>query len=182
MLRERTDHRRELFLQTGNPPPEIEPEIQRDLLVARAAGVQPLAQIADALDELPLDECVHIFVGTVDERGLAPASLENVRERRGHLLRFGRVEDAGAGEPFNPRKAARHIVFEETPVESKGRPELEGNGIGLAAETSGPEIRHRLLRHRGGGTICALRRARRAFFAAVSTGSPQILMKPSAAE
>ena len=76
--RERADNRRKLRLQAGNLPPEVEAQIERHLLVARSAGVQPLAEIADAFDELPLDERVHVFVGAVDERGLAPASLENV--------------------------------------------------------------------------------------------------------
>src|SRR5688572_9908977 len=66
---EGTHHRCELLLKTGDPPAEIEPEIQRDLLVARAARVQAFAQVASALDEFPLDERVHIFVWTVDERG-----------------------------------------------------------------------------------------------------------------
>ena len=123
-------------LQTGNLAPQIEAQIERHLLVAGASRVQPLAEIADALDELPLDERVHVFVRTVDERRLAPASLENLVERRRHLLGFGLVEDADASEPLDPRKAARHVVFEETPIESKGRPELERDGIGLAAETS----------------------------------------------
>ena len=112
LSRERADHRRKLLLQTGNPPPEVEPQIERHLLVARAAGVQTLAEVADALDELPLDERVHIFVGAVDERGLAPAALEDVRERGGHLLGFGAVEDADARQPLDPRKAAGHVVFE----------------------------------------------------------------------
>ena len=123
-------------LQAGNLPPQIQAQIQRHLLVAGASGVQPLAQIADAFDKLALDECVHIFVGAVDERRLAPASLENVVQRSRHLLGFGFVEDADTGEPLDPRKAARHVVFEETPIEAKGRPELERDGIGLAAETS----------------------------------------------
>ena len=123
-------------LQAWNLAPQIKAQIQRHLLVAGSSRVQPLAQIADAFDKLALDECVHIFIGAIDERGLAPASLENVVQRSRHLLGFGVVEHADAGEPLDPRKAARHVVFEETPVEPKGRPELERNGIGLAAETS----------------------------------------------
>ena len=98
--------------------------------------MQTLAEIADALDELALDERVHVFVGTVDERRLAPAALEDVVERRRHHFGLGLVEDADAGEPLDPREAAGHVVFEQPPVEPERRPELEGNGIGLAAETS----------------------------------------------
>ena len=120
----------------GNPPPKIEPQVERHLLVARASGVQTFAEIADALDELALDKRVHVFVGAVDERGFAASPLEDIDERRGHLLGLGLAEHARAGKPLDPREAARHIVFEETPIEPEGGSEFEGNGIGLAAETS----------------------------------------------
>ncbi len=99
LLRKRIHDRSNLLLKPGNPPPEIEPEIQRHLLVARAARMQPLAQIANALDELPLDERVHIFVWTVDERGLAPAPFENVLERGRNLFRLGVVNTPTPASP-----------------------------------------------------------------------------------
>ena len=43
--------------------------------------MQPLPQVADAFDKLALDECVHILIGTVDERRFAPAPFENVVQR-----------------------------------------------------------------------------------------------------
>ncbi len=136
LLRKRADNRRNVILQGGNLPPKVEPQIQRHLLVAGAPGMQPLAQVADAFDELALDECVHILIGTVDERRLAPAPFENVVQRSRHFLRFRVLEDADSGERVDPCEAARHVVFEEPPIEAKGRPELESHGVGLTAETS----------------------------------------------
>jgi hypothetical protein len=98
--------------------------------------VQTFAEIADTLDELALDKRVHVFVGAVDKCGLAASPLENIDERRGHLLGLGLIQDARAGKSFDPGEAARHIVFEKTPIEPEGGSEFEGNGIGLAAETS----------------------------------------------
>ena len=103
-LRERGDDRRDVILQARNLPPKVQPQIERHLLVAGAAGMQPLAQIADALDELPLDECMHVFIGTVDERGLAPAPFENVVQRGRDLLRF-RASNTPA--PASPSTHAR---------------------------------------------------------------------------
>ena len=80
--RQRRHHGGELPLQQRNAAPEIQPEIERHLFVARSSGVQALAEIADALDELALDERVHVLVGAVDECGLAPAAIEDfVRAR-----------------------------------------------------------------------------------------------------
>ena len=98
--------------------------------------MQPFPQIPNVLDKLALDERVHIFVGSGDECRLAPASLENLIQRGRHLLGFRFVEDPDSGEPLDPRQAAGHVVFEETPIEAKGGPELKRDGIGLAAETS----------------------------------------------
>ena len=98
--------------------------------------MQPLAEIADALDQLPLDKRVHVLVGTIQVGRSTSPTLEDLVERSRYLLGFGFFEDADAGERFDPRQAARHVVFEETPVETEGRSELEGNRIGLGAETS----------------------------------------------
>ena len=136
LFRERADDRRHVLLQRRNPPPKIEAQVQRHLLVSRAPRVQTFAEIAHALDELALDERVHVFVGAVDEHGLAAPPLENIDERRGHLLGLGLAEHTRSGKPLHPREAARHIVFEKTPIEPEGGSEFEGNGIGLAAETS----------------------------------------------
>ena len=124
------------MLQRRNPPPKIEAQVQRHLLVSRAPRVQTFAEIPHALDELALDKRVHVFVGAVDEHGFAAPPLENIDERRGHLLGLGLTEHTRAGKPLHPREAARHIVFEKTPIEPEGGSEFEGNGIGLAAETS----------------------------------------------
>ena len=48
--------------------------------------METLAEIADALDELPLDECMHVLIGSVDKSGLATAAVEDVREGGGDHL------------------------------------------------------------------------------------------------
>ena len=79
--------------------------------------MQTFAEIPHAVDELALDKRVHVFVGAVDERGFAAPPLENIEERRGHLLGLGLAEDTRARKPLHPREAARHIVFEKAPIE-----------------------------------------------------------------
>ena len=47
---------RSFCLQQRNAAAQVQPQIDRDLLVARAAGVQAAAGIADARHQLALDE------------------------------------------------------------------------------------------------------------------------------
>ena len=78
LARERPDNRRDRLLKGGNAAPEIEPEIERHLLVARPPGVQPLPRVTEFGDEQALDEAVYVLVGTVHERGIRAALRENV--------------------------------------------------------------------------------------------------------
>ena len=57
-----------LSLKRRNTAPQIKAQIERYLFVARSSGVETLAQVADTLDELPLDKRVHVFVRTFQER------------------------------------------------------------------------------------------------------------------
>ena len=136
------------FCSNGNPAPQIETQIERHLLVARSSGMQPLAEIADALDQLALDERVHIFVGTVDERRLAPAALEDVVERGRDHLRFRVAEHADAGERLDPRQAARDVVFEEPLVEAKDDPNWKAAGSGSLLKRPDQRFAIGLLRDR----------------------------------
>ena len=70
---DRGDEVRDRLLNRRNPPLQIQAQIDRDLLVPRPSRVKTLAGLADSLDELPLDEGVHVLVRAVDERRV-PAS------------------------------------------------------------------------------------------------------------
>ena len=86
-------------------------------------------------------------------------------------------EHAGARERLRPREAARHVVFEQAPVEAERHAELEDRRR-RAPRRSGrtrDAPSDRLLAVRGAGSPAPRVRA------AVSTGRPQILMKPAAA-
>ena len=86
LSRKRGDDSRHLVLKSRDPSAEIQSKVERNLLVARASCVKPLAEVADSIDELPLHECVNVFVRPVNERRIAPPLLEDVVEgRRDHL-------------------------------------------------------------------------------------------------
>ena len=58
-------------LQRRNPPPQIETQVERDLLVARPSGMKAPPDVADTFDQLALDETVHILVRSRHERRVA---------------------------------------------------------------------------------------------------------------
>ena len=135
----RRDQPRERRLQQRNPAPQVQAQVERDLLVARAAGVKPASGVADPLDQLPLDKAVHVFVGARHVRGIAAAFLENRAQRIGDGARIVGRQHARGGERLGPREAAGHVVFEERAIEAEGDPEVERRGIGRRIEAAGPE-------------------------------------------
>jgi hypothetical protein len=98
--------------------------------------VKALAEVANPVNELALDEGVHVFVRTIDEGGLTAAALQDVIERGGNHFGLSVIEDSETSECFNPREAAGDVVFEQPLVKPEGRPELEGGWIGFARESS----------------------------------------------
>ena len=100
--------------------------------------MQTLAGVAHALDELALDEAVHVLVRTVHERRIRSALLEQRGQRGFDLTRFVRVEHAGFRERAPVREAARDIVFEEAAIEAERGAEFERGGVWSDVEASGP--------------------------------------------
>ena len=137
------NHLRQRLLQQRNAPAQVQPQVERHLLVARSTGVQSPARLADFFDELALDEAVDVFVGSRDIRGIAASLLENLLEpfpdRRRILLR----QHTGGAERLGPGEAARHVVCKERAVEAEGDLEVERRWIGRRIETAGPESHER---------------------------------------
>src|SRR5207247_3094695 len=115
----------DVALQWRNPSHQIQSQIDRDLLVARASGVQAASDVAQPLHNQPLDEAVNVFVGSVDEARIGPSPFENFGERLLDLTGLIPRENAGRCKRARPGDAPRHIVFKEAPIELKGRAELE---------------------------------------------------------
>src|SRR5262249_42093742 len=136
---QRADQLYDRALQQWNATPQVQPEIERDLLVARAAGVQAPARVAELGDEQTLDEAVHVLIAAIDERGIAAAALENPAERGFDLTRLAYVENAGLRQRPRPRLAADHVVFEQPPIEAKRCAEVERRGVRRGGEPAGPQ-------------------------------------------
>ena len=80
-VRQCGDQRDDLALQDRKPAAQVQAKVQRDLLVARAAGVEPAPDVPETIDELPLDERVHVLVGPRDEPRVVPPGPANLDQR-----------------------------------------------------------------------------------------------------
>ena len=135
--------RRPRCCSSRNPAAQIQPQIERHLLVARAAGVQPPAGVADALDQLALDEAVHVLVGTGDPRRVARAPPRGSPSAPPTIARASSArQHAGGAERLGPGEAAGDVVLEERAIEAERDAEVEGGRIGGRVEAAGPERRH----------------------------------------
>ena len=141
--RQRVDHARRRALQQRDAAAQIEPQIERHLLVARSAGVQAAAGVAEPLDQQPLDEAVDVFVGAVDERRIGSAALEQIGERGFDLRALRRRAARPPRQRPRPRQAAGDVVFEQAAIETERRAEVERRRVGRGVEAARPEIRQR---------------------------------------
>ena len=136
LIGERGDGRAQFVLQPRDPAAQVQPQVDRDLLVARTAGVQSTAGIADARDELALDERMDVFVVAGDPRRIAAALLEDLRQALADGLAVRRVEHAGARQRLRPRQAAGDVVFEEPAIERERHAEIKRGRIRRRVESS----------------------------------------------
>src|SRR5262245_35710594 len=101
--------------------------------------MEPPAGIADALNQLPLDEAVDVLIRAGDKRWIAAPVFKNrfktLADRRSVLF----CQHAARAERLRPCQAAGDIVFEQGAVETERNAEIEGRRIGLRIETAGPE-------------------------------------------
>ena len=117
-----------------------QPDIERHLLIAAAAGVDLVGQAAHALFELADDHGVDIFVGCPGEE-LRLASLVADRVESGYELRpFRRRQDADAFERPRERLRAADVRVDQPPVEVErtGKPLEDFRGTFL--EPAAPEL------------------------------------------
>ena len=150
---ERVDQPGHLALHRRQPPPQVQPQVERHLLVAGAAGMQPPAHVARALDQLALDECVHVLVVALEERGVAPPGLQDGGQSVADGGGVRRGQHAGPRQRLGPRQAALHVVLEQAAVEGERRLEAEDGGVRRGLEPAGPQVLfvgHRIARSGSG--------------------------------
>ena len=150
---ERRDDAHDQAIDRDQPAAQVEPQIDADLLVARAARMEALAGVADALDELALDPRVDVLVVALHDPRILAHRVEQRRQGAvdGGVL-VGR-EHAGRADRLGPRQAAGDVVLDEALVEREGPAELEDVLVGLSGEAAGPQIAHERMIDRNAGRV-----------------------------
>jgi hypothetical protein len=138
------DERGDDGLHLGLAQPELargpEAEVGGHLVVAAAARVELLAEVAHAHDELALDPRMDVLVlGFHQDGGIGAPRGEDLAERRLDLTLFLRGEHARAHERLAPGDAPLHVLADELPIERQAVVEFAEEVVGLAFEPSGPD-------------------------------------------
>ena len=167
------DERRDAGIDLQLPRRQLrqrpEPQIRGHLVVAAAAGVELLAEVAHAGHELPLHPAVHVLVRGVHQ-GVRFALRErgHLIQRRAEARQLRLRQDARAGQRRGPCVRTADVLLHQQAVEGQRVVELAEERIRLALEAAGPERRHQAL---------PLREAR--CMARMRLGSEKRRMKPS---
>ncbi len=120
--------------------PEIEPLVQRDLIVAGAAGVELAAHRPRQLDEAALHVHVDVLELAPEREGAALELAADPVEARQQALELRLGDQLRPRERARPRRASGQIVGPEPPVEGQGRGEGFGGRIGPGGEAPGPGL------------------------------------------
>ena len=106
-------------------------QVGRDLIVARAAGVDLAADPAGDLGQPPLDRHVDVLVGVLEGEALPLELGGDLVEAVAQLLELGVVEDAGGVQGAGVGARLAHVVGGQPPVEVERGVERPEDGIRL---------------------------------------------------
>ena len=121
---------------------QVHAQVERDLIVARAGGVQLLAEVADARGEHLLDEHMDVLARGVERERAAVEIVEDALQRvdDGIGVRLG--ENVLRAEHRRVRHAARDVLAVHPAVEADGGVEIVRDRIGHAGRAARPHFCH----------------------------------------
>lgn len=122
--------------EQGDLVAQPEADVERDLVVARAAGVE-LRAGGNALRQFRLEVHVDVLEFRLPPEFSGGDFLADLFEAGADGLQFRRGEHADLGEHGGVRDGADEIVFPEPPVEGNGLGKLGDIGGGTAGEPAG---------------------------------------------
>src|SRR2546425_11962259 len=127
----------ERLLQCWNPASQVKPKVDRDLFVPRPAGMQAPASLADARNQLALDERVNVFVGgSIDQRGVRAYVRANRFEARDDRESLSGGDNAGPAERLCPCLTAGDVILDQTSIDGERLAEVEDLRVGGIRESA----------------------------------------------
>ena len=122
-----------------------EAEIDRDLVVAAARGVQALARFADAFGQPRLDIHVDVFERAREGESARRDLVLDAVEPLGDRFRVGRLDNALFGEHGDMGARASYVLLPQGLVEFDRGVDIFHDGVGSGLEPSAPHfIAHRM--------------------------------------
>ncbi len=139
-IEEGPHHPLQLGLAGDELPRGPQPQVGGDLIVAASAGVQLLAELTDAGDELALDPTVDVLVARGgDRRGILQHRREDVLQSRHHRATLVGGENASPFERLRPRHRALDVLTHQCAVEHERIVEAAKEIVGLAFGPACPQ-------------------------------------------
>ena len=121
---------------------EVEPRVERHLVVAAAGGVQLLARVAYPRGELRLHEGVYVLGGGVNLQRAGFQVGEDAAEALYYLRALGGRDYPALGEHARVGYAARDILLVHSRIHADAGVELVGEFVQRARAASRPELFH----------------------------------------
>jgi len=122
---------------------QVQPDIQRHLVVAAAAGVQPLTRIADAGGQRLLDESMHILGVGVDLQCAAVQILQNRVQTFVNIVHILLGDDTLSAQHGRVDKAALNILLDHPRVKADGRVKIVYAAVNGLAGSALPKLGHK---------------------------------------
>ena len=117
-----------------------EPQVGRDLVVAAAAGVELAADVADAVDERPLDVHVDVFELLAEGEVAGGDFLADLLQAGDDLVPFVVGEDADLGEHVGVGDRAADVLGVEPAVEAHAFGELLDAAVRRLVKHTAPRL------------------------------------------
>ena len=133
----------DLALDVGGSFPQVEAQIQRHLVVAAAAGVQPLARIPHPGGEGLFYEGVDILGGGVDLQRAAVQIIQDAVQAPVDVLYVLFRDDALPSQHGGVDQAALDILLDHPRVEADGGVEVIDAAVDGLAGAPLPKLRHK---------------------------------------
>ena len=102
---------------------QIQPQVERDLIVARTPGVQLAPGLADQRDQPALDREVDVFIGNVEFEQAPLDLIFDTLESADDRTHFAGLEQADFREHLRMRDRSANIVPKKPPVKRQRRRE-----------------------------------------------------------
>ena len=146
LRQQRVNQRADFAGERGRFVPQVEPDVERDLVVAAAGGVQPFADVADAARQFGLHEHMNVLRFGIDLQRAGFQVAQDGVQRVDDPVGVGLGDDVLHAEHGGVRHRAADVLPEHPAVEVDGRIEVVGQTVERFGKPACPHFFHGIVR------------------------------------